>query len=273
MGPPMQALLESDSELEQQARAQAEAIAQARSLAQRTKLQLFFSAVGQYLRIAPEPQEIPVSAQRPGRELLLWQMRQCEAMEDGLPIAFELIGDARFIVTVPEGRDCPIAFHEARRTWNEAAREWSGRGGGQYAAWLRCDRKLLLRREGPEVTFWVAFKDLEARFDPAAGKLAPVRSEGVRPIGEEDLAVLVALFPNLNPYLLAEGMRAPARALMAGFDKRKAQDAYVANGPLRIRLDDIADPNQQRPRELSKSEEVGRGFAAWLATLIKANGR
>ena len=269
----MDALLESDSELELQARAQALAIAQAQALAKQSKLQVFMRAAAQYLRLAPEEVEPAPLAHRPGRELLLWQIRQAERMDEAMPLAFELLGEARFIDTVPEGRDCAIAYHEDRRTWNEAARQWSTAGGGQNVAWLRCDRRLLLRRQGRQVAFYVIFKDLNAHFDPHAGKLVPVRNEGTRPVGPEDSAWLLSNLPGLTPYLLAEGLRAPARALMVGFDSRRAQDAYVANGPLRIRMEELTEGSRQKPRELSKSEEVGRGFAAWLATLIKANGR
>ena len=271
----MDALLESDHELEQRAKAQAEAVALAHMLAQETKLQQFWRSMGHYLGLSrTNPNALP-PMQRPGRELLLWQMRSTTDLSQGLELTFDLIGEPKFVATIPNNHPCPIASHMARRSWNEAVREWSSKGGGALDAWVRCDRKLWIERQNATVTLSIQFKDLYAHLDPKTGQLAPVRVEGSQKISADKADLIVAMFDQLTPFELAESLRAPARTLMADFETQRLgakPDAYIAQGPLRMRLEEFTTsrPNKAN-REVSRAEEVGKGFAAWLATLIKAN--
>ncbi len=266
----MDPAVETESDLEAKARAQAEAIAQAQALAlassQRSPMQIFFQNLGRTLRLSKEQVSASVvSVQKPGRELLLWQMKQSADIATALDIAFTLFEDARFINTVPLGRDCPVVEFNAQRKWNEAAAEWSKMGGGTAETWLRCDRKLVLRRQGSAVALFVSYKDLCVRFDQKAGKLVPVRVELVEPIDRKKFKLLLDKFPSLNPTQLAEGLRVPTRAF-ARDGRRGVPDAYVHQGPLVANLEVFF---LDRKKKKEDKDDPGKGFISWLSGLLK----
>ena len=123
----MDPAVETESDLEAKARAQAEAIAQAQALAlassQRSPMQIFFQNLGRTLRLSKEQVSASVvSVQKPGRELLLWQMKQSADISTALDIAFTFV------------RRCPLHQHRASRSRLP-------RGGIQRAAQMERSRR------------------------------------------------------------------------------------------------------------------------------------
>ena len=269
----MEAGGESDSELEGKARAQAEAIvrsrAEALAEAQRGGLPAMFERLGSGLRRSKERASSAVGAvQKPGRELLLWQMRQSTDLAAAWDIAFVLMEEARFVTTVPAGRPCPIAEFKAQRSWDVAASEWNKMGGGTAETWIKCDRQLLLLREANKVVMKMTGHDINLRFDPSATKLIPIKTESDLVVSHQSLAMVMAKFPNLGVEELSSGLRAPGRPLNSG--RRNATDAFVTHGRMQGGLEPF---NQGRGAKKDDKEDAGKGFLTWLSGLMKNNGQ
>ena len=258
--------METDSELESQARAQAAAIATAQdlALANRTAMQSFWRSVGRVFGIkdlTPEIQE-----QKPGRELLLWQMKQTSDIKSALVLGYTLLEEDRFMNSVPNERECPIHLFQARRKWNDAAKEWAQMGGGDKQAWLRCDRKLMLRKQNGVVRMLISRKDLCVKYDTKVAKLVPVRVENTEVIDASRMAEISEKFPNLTVAHLVEGMRVPTRFFTTNRSGRA--DAYVADGPILPGFELYLMDKKKKP---AKEEDPSKGLATWLASVLKSS--
>lgn len=267
-------LPESDSELELQARAQADAIARSEALAleeaRQAGLPGVFHALGRALRVSRDQVSAGINVvQKPGRELLVWQMRQLPDLAAAWPLAFELMQEPRFVASVPAGRDLPLFEFKAQRQWAQAVAEWNALGGGSAETWIRCDRQLLLRRDGGKVGLTLSYRDVCVRFDQAAGALAPHKVEASEKIGPGGLAQVQGKLPGFGALDLAEGLRAPGRALLTR-PKRGAADAYVKGHNLLPNLEVFLQ--DKRAKKKDEAQDAGRGFLTWLSGLVKNSG-
>ena len=258
--------METDSELESQARAQAAAIAAAQdlALANQTAAQSFWRSVGRVFGVKDLTPEVVI--QKPGRELLLWQMKQNADLKTALPLAYTLLEEGRFMNTVPNERECPIHVFQARRKWNDAAKEWAQMGGGDKQAWLRCDRKLMLRKQNGVVRIVISRKDLCVKYDTKAAKLVPVRVENTEVIDSTKMAEIIEKFPNLTVVHLVEGMRVPTRYFNSS--QKGRADAYVADGPI---LPGFELYLMDKKKKTAKDEDPSKGLATWLASVLKSS--
>lgn len=255
--------METDNELESQARAQAAAIAAAQDLALANQTG-FWRQVGRAFGVkntAPE-----VLEQKPGRELLLWQMKQTSDLKAALPLAYTLLEEARFMNTVPNERECPIHLFQARRKWNDAAKEWAHIGGGDKQVWLRCDRKLILRKQNGVVRLVISRKDLCAKYDTKAAKLVPTRVENIEVIDASRMGEIIEKFPNLTVAYLVEGLRVPTRYFNSA--QRGRADAYVSDGPILPGFELYLMDKKKHP---VKEEDPSKGLATWLASVLKSS--
>jgi hypothetical protein len=185
-----------------------------------------------------------------------------------LSLSYALFTHADFIATVPAERSCPIAIYQARRKWNDAAKQWAQLNDPKGQTWLRCDRKLMLRRTQQGICFQIERKDLDVRFDPKEQKLVPVRVEVTEPITFQNLDQVVARFPNLTAKQVVDGLRVPTRYFHHNARPRAAPDAYVANAPLFVSNMEIF--MQDKKKAVEEKEDPNKGFVTWLSNTLRS---
>jgi hypothetical protein len=263
----MDMLNQSDAELENLARAQAEAIAEAQAAAhaEAPSTNSLFVKMGLSKAAPSAPQFIP----KPGRELLIWRIKAETDVRRALTLSYTLFNHPDFIATVPAERSCPIAVYQARRKWNDAAKQWTQLGDPKGQTWLRCDRKLMLRRTGQGVSLQIERKDLDVSFDPKEQKLVPVRVEITEPVTFQTLDQVLARFPNLTAKQVVDGMRVPTRFFHHNLRPRAAPDAYVANAPLFVSNMEIF--MQDKKKVVEEKDDPNKGFVTWLSNTLRTS--
>ncbi len=259
--------LENDSELEREARRQAERTVEALVAAYPTAPPI--AALLQKMGVGAKQAHI-ARLPEPGVELLMWRLKGESEPNRALLLILRILSHPDYIAMLPSGRDCPLLHYSARRKWNEAAAQWSKLNDPKATTWLRCERRLLLRRTPQAVQFVIERKDLDVQFDPVAQKLVPARQETVHPWGPKDRQSLFDWFPNLTLKGLVDGLRAPLRQLQAApaYRNHGGADAYVHNAPLFVSNMEIFMHDKKKPVE--SKEDPNKGFVTWLSNTLRA---